>query len=96
MIGKEDCVQRAINIVDYAAIIGNRPDIRFLLQAHLTTDQVKAEPTLDGMALRLANLPDVQFKAILEILRDGKGRQPGISRHKLRIYVRKNGRWTRV
>jgi|GEM_PF-5193748 len=88
-------MQRAINLVDYAAIVSNRPDVIFLLQPHLTTEQVRAEQTLDGMALRLADLPDAQFKAILEILRDGKGRQPGIPKHKLRIYER-NGGWKRV
>jgi hypothetical protein len=93
---KEDSMQRAINIVDYATIIENRPDVVILLKPHLTTEQVRAEQTIDGMALRLVDLPDKQFNAILEILRNGKGKQPGIPKHKLRIYERKKSGWKRV
>jgi hypothetical protein len=88
-------VKRAINILDYVAVIERRPDIRILLQPHITDEQVRTEHTLDGFALRLCEMSDDQFGAILQIIRQGIGVHAGIHKSQLRIYEHNKG-WKRV
>jgi len=92
----------AINIADLSAQIQRRGQMcppMLMLSDLLTRETVKCEGNrLDGDAL-LLDVDQERMEAILDILRNGLGRLPGIPKNLFRIYMAKNATartWKRV
>jgi len=79
----------AVNLADLSGIKQTRGPMcpPMLMLSDLLTDRiVKCEGNkVDGAALLLQAEPD-RMTAVLDVLRNGAGRLPGIPKHQLRIY----------